>query len=68
MNEGYTTLSTTQENILRILEETGGLTLIDFAKMLQMKMVQLEVEVAKLRHMKKVFHPIAERANENEGQ
>ncbi len=54
MNESYSTLSKTQENILRILEETGGIEPIDLAKRLQMKMIQLEVEIAKLRHMEKV--------------
>lgn len=54
IDESYSTLSKTQENILHILEETGGVEPVNLAKRLQMKMIQLEVEIAKLRHMEKV--------------
>jgi hypothetical protein len=54
MDEGYATLSAAQENILRVLEETGGAEAEAVAEMLGMKMSDLRRELATLRHMEKV--------------
>ncbi len=46
-------VSGTQEKILKILEETGGIEPARLAEMLQMKTADLEREFAALRHMEK---------------
>jgi hypothetical protein len=46
-------VSGTQEKILKILEETGGVEPNRLAEMLQIKMAELEREFAALRHMEK---------------
>ena len=51
---GATDLSTLQSDILRILEETGGVEPRDLAERLQMKPSDLEREIASLRHMEKL--------------
>ena len=43
-----------QKKILRLLEETGGLEPALIAEKLQLKMPDLEKEIATLRHMEKV--------------
>ena len=55
MDEGeYAGLSETQAAILRVLQETGGTEAADIAERLQMKMSELERELATLRHMEKL--------------
>jgi TolA-binding protein len=54
MDERYAALSKTQTRILQILEETGGAEPSVIAQKLQMKLPQLEREIATLRHMEKV--------------
>lgn len=54
MDEGYADLSETQASILRVLRETGGLEAVALAERLQMKLPELEQELATLRHMGKV--------------
>jgi hypothetical protein len=51
---GYSGLSKLQANILQILEETGGVEPGILAQKLQMKLSELERELATLRHMEKV--------------
>jgi len=47
-------LTEIQQNILALLEETGGLQLEIMADRLKLKMSDLEREIATLRHMEKV--------------
>ena len=53
MSGGDVHLSTTQEKILAVLAETGGLEAADLAKRLHIQFSDLEVELATLRHMEK---------------
>jgi hypothetical protein len=53
MNAGNVHLSDTQEKILAVLAETGGLEADKLADRLGMKMSDLEIELATLRHMEK---------------
>jgi hypothetical protein len=54
MDDTYSTLSAIQANVLRVLDETGGLELTALAKSLQIELPELERELATLRHMEKV--------------
>ena len=54
MDEGYLALSDTQERILQFLEETGGAEAGVVAEKLQMTLLQLQREIATLRHMERV--------------
>ena len=47
-------VSETQAKILSVLQETGGVEPNILAEMLQMKLTDLEREIAALRHMEKV--------------
>ncbi len=47
-------LNPTQEKILEILQETGGLEPADLGQRLQIKAPDLERELAALRHMEKI--------------
>jgi len=47
-------VSETQAKILSVLKETGGVEPNILAEMLQMKLTDLEREIAALRHMEKV--------------
>jgi hypothetical protein len=53
MSGGEVYLSETQENILSILAETGGLEAAELAERLKINITDLEVELATLRHMEK---------------
>ena len=53
MSGGDVHLSEIQEKILSILAETGGLEAVELAERLQIKLTDLEVELATLRHMEK---------------
>jgi hypothetical protein len=54
MGTTHTGLSTKQTEILEILEETGGLTPMNLAERLQLRLPELEREMATLRHMEKI--------------
>ncbi len=54
MDDRYSGLSTIQEKILQVLEETGGAEPVVLADMLQMKLPELERELAMLRHMERI--------------
>jgi hypothetical protein len=54
IDEGYTDLSKSQGSILQVLRETGGLEPSVLSEKLQMKLPELERELATLRHMEKV--------------
>lgn len=54
LGAGYSELSVTQESILQILEETGGIEAEVIAERLEMRMADLRRELATLRHMEKV--------------
>lgn len=54
LDEEYSGLSETQATILRVLQETGGTEAAVIAEKLQMKLPELERELATLRHMEKV--------------
>jgi hypothetical protein len=54
MSEDYSNLSQSQRDILKILKETGGTEASDIAQRLQMKMPELERELATLRHMERI--------------
>lgn len=54
MASTHSELSSTQTKILQVVEETGGITPIDLAKRLQLKLPELERQVAALRHMEKI--------------
>lgn len=47
-------LTEKQKNILKLIEETGGLTIEEIANSLNMKLHEVEREIAVLRHMEKV--------------
>ncbi|MEW5872560.1 MAG: hypothetical protein AB1894_25085 [Chloroflexota bacterium] len=49
-----TGLSLAQTSILQVLEETGGIETGALADRLQMKLPELERELATLRHMEKI--------------
>jgi predicted HTH transcriptional regulator len=51
---GRVQLSETQQKILEILEETGGIQPPVLAERLQMKLTDLERDIAALRHMEKL--------------
>jgi len=51
---GAAQLNPTQENILKILEETGGVEPEILAQRLEIKPADLEREIAALRHMEKL--------------
>lgn len=55
------TLNPTQNRIIEILEETGGIELGALCERLQMKIADLEREFATLRHMEKVRGELRER-------
>jgi ribosome-binding protein aMBF1 (putative translation factor) len=54
MDDSYSDLSESQAAILRALRETGGMEAAVLAGRLQMKLSELERELATLRHMEKV--------------
>jgi hypothetical protein len=54
ISDEYSDLSESQAAILRVLRETGGLEAAVLAGRLQMKLSELERELATLRHMEKV--------------
>ena len=54
MNDDYADLSESQAAILRALREMGGMEAAVLAGRLQMKLSDLERELATLRHMEKV--------------
>ncbi|MFZ5910248.1 MAG: hypothetical protein ACOYYU_09560 [Chloroflexota bacterium] len=54
MDESYSGLSESQAAILRVLQETGGIEANVIAERLQMKLPELERELATLRHMEKI--------------
>lgn len=54
MNDDYADLSKSQADILRALQETEGMEAAVLAGRLQMKLPELERELATLRHMEKV--------------
>jgi len=54
MDEEYSGLSETQMAILRVLQETGGTEVAIIAETLQIKLPELERELATLRHMEKL--------------
>jgi len=51
---GALELTETQQEILRILAESGGLSLEKLARQLAMKQTDVERQIAALRHMEKV--------------
>ena len=53
MSGGDVHLNETQEKILAVLAETGGLEAVKLAERLEMKITDLEIELATLRHMEK---------------
>ncbi len=53
LDEGFSGLSERQAAILEVLRETGGLEADELAERLQMKLPDLERELATLRHMEK---------------
>jgi uncharacterized protein YceH (UPF0502 family) len=54
LDEGYSHLSGTQAAILQMLKETGGSEPELIAERLNLKLSELEREIATLRHMEKV--------------
>jgi hypothetical protein len=54
LDNGYLDLSETQAAILRVLHETGGVEVVVLGEKLQIKLPELERELATLRHMEKV--------------
>ncbi len=54
MKESYSDLSEIQSKILQVLEETGGVEPTVLAETLQIKLPELERELATLRHMEKI--------------
>ncbi|GAB4535811.1 MAG: hypothetical protein Kow0063_20510 [Anaerolineae bacterium] len=54
LNEGYSRLNETQAKILRVLEETGGAERDVIAERCGITLLELERELATLRHMEKV--------------
>lgn len=54
IDEGYAGISPIQAQILQILAETGGVEPEVLAQKLQLKLSELERELATLRHMEKI--------------
>jgi hypothetical protein len=54
METPHAELAATQTKILQVIEETGGLTPPDLAERLQLRLPELEREIATLRHMEKI--------------
>jgi predicted transcriptional regulator len=54
MDTEYAKLSETQEQILQVLEETGGAEMEEIAQRLEMDLPAIERELATLRHMEKI--------------
>jgi hypothetical protein len=54
MDDSYSDLRESQAAILYALRETGGMEAAVLARRLQMKLPELERELATLRHMEKV--------------
>jgi recombinational DNA repair protein (RecF pathway) len=54
MEGAQISLSEKQAEILKILEETSGLTPQDLAERLHLRLPELEREIATLRHMEKI--------------
>jgi len=54
MDESHSVSSEIQTKILQVLKETGGAEPTAIAQRLQMKLPELERELATLRHMEKV--------------
>jgi hypothetical protein len=54
LSEDYAQLSDTQSRILQVLEETGGAEAEIVAAQLEMRLTDLQRELATLRHMEKV--------------
>lgn len=54
MDDEYAELSDSQMEIIRVLEETGGLEASQLAKRIKMKLPELVTELATLRHMEKI--------------
>ncbi len=51
---GETVLTAIQQNIVKILTDTGGITMTDLAVRLDLKERELERDLAALRHMEKI--------------
>jgi hypothetical protein len=54
VDEAYANLSESQAKILQVIKETGGVESSVIAQRLQMKLPELERELATLRHMEKI--------------
>lgn len=54
MDANYAKLSETQEHILQVLEETGGVEMHEIAERLRIDLPVVERELATLRHMEKI--------------
>jgi hypothetical protein len=54
VDEAYADLSESQAEILQVLKETGGVEASVIAQRLEMKLPELERELATLRHMEKI--------------
>jgi hypothetical protein len=54
VDEAYADLSESQAKILQVLRETGGVEARVIAQRLEMKLPELERELATLRHMEKI--------------
>lgn len=54
MDEEYSELSSSQEKILQVLSESGGMVAQTLAQKVDMKLPELESELATLRHMEKI--------------
>jgi hypothetical protein len=54
LKQGYSNISKDQDKIIQVLQETGGLEPSVLAQMLEMRLSELERELATLRHMEKV--------------
>jgi hypothetical protein len=53
-NDAYSDLSQSQTRILQVLRDTGGVEPVDLAQQMNMKLPDLERELATLRHMEKI--------------
>ncbi len=54
LGQSYTSLSEMQENILKVLRETGGITAELLAQRVALSKYELERQLATLRHMEKI--------------
>ena len=54
VDEAYADLSESQAKILQVLKKTGGVEARVIAQRLEMKLPELERELATLRHMEKI--------------